>query len=54
MQQAEAKVQQMLHDASLQIQAVEERALEAQDNLRRFHSSTSNSEQDFQADGNSC
>ncbi len=44
MQQAEAKVQQMLHDVSLRLQAVEKRAEEAEDNPHRFHSSTSDSE----------
>jgi hypothetical protein len=47
MQQAEAKVQQTLHDASLQFQAVEKRAPETEDSPRRLHSSASDSEKDF-------
>ncbi len=52
MQQAEAKIQQLMHKTSLRFQAVEKRAQETEDNLRRFQSTTSESENIFLAVGN--
>jgi hypothetical protein len=36
MQQAEAKIYQLMHEASLRFQATEKRAQEAEDNIRRL------------------
>ncbi len=46
-QHAEAKVQQMMHGASLHYQAAEKRALDAENNLRQFQSTAVNAESDY-------